>query len=392
MSTEDLLRDTLHAKADEAAARLTVDDVRRGVLEQRRHAHRRMVLVAAAAVLAAVAVPSALLLRPDDVTPSPAPSPATPSPSAPRPTPSSSATSATTGGLADIPGGRPPGISYLQDGTVHLAGGGSTQLPDPSAPVTAFTGYHGGWLVATGGGEDRVRWYDGTGTRKSDGPGFGAFAVSADGTRTAYAQSGALHIGITSGMGEGEQTVTCDAAATCQPVGFLRGDALVYQAGDHTVAVTAAGHPLPGMARARAVSAEADLVAGEDAAGNTVVLSGEGRRLWTSSEWAVWAISPDGRYAAATSSPSGGDTTEVAVLDARTGTVVARHDVLAAGLTVFTPVMDVDDSLLVAASDGRTMAQTVLRLDRDGTLSRATDVLSPDPSSDADHVVFAARP
>ena len=78
MSTEDLLRDTLHAKADEAAARLTVDDVRRGVLERHRHARRRMVLVAAAAaVLAAVAVPSALLLRPDDGTPSPAPSPGT---------------------------------------------------------------------------------------------------------------------------------------------------------------------------------------------------------------------------------------------------------------------------------------------------------------------------
>jgi hypothetical protein len=383
MNTEDLLRSTLRDKAQTAHSTLTLDDVRRGADARRRHAGRRTALLAAAGVVVAIGAPTAFLLRPSDNAPSPAPSPTPPASTVP---------SATPKVLQAIAQGRAPGITYLQDGTVHFGDGSTTRLPDPKAPVSAFTSYHGGWLVATGGGEDRVRWYDNTGARASDGPGIGIFAVSEDGTQTAYAQSGAIHIGISSGMGEGEQTVSGRGALELWPVGFLRGGALVYQAGENHVAVIGGG-TLPGMSIARAVSAEADLVAGEDRDGNTLVLTGSGHVAWTSKTWAVWQFSPDGRYASATDSPTGGDFSAVAILDARTGHVVAQHPLLANGISVDGhPLMDDDGSLLVPATDGNTLEQTVLRLDREGTLTRATEVFAQDPASDSSFVVFATRP
>ncbi|HEX7717578.1 MAG TPA: hypothetical protein VF416_09840, partial [Marmoricola sp.] len=289
-----------------------------------------------------------------------------------------------------IPQGRPPGIPYLHAGTVHLPDGSTTDLPDPTAAVTDFTSYHGGWLVGVGSGDARVRWYDSTGARRSDGPGIGFFAVSDDGTRTAYAQSGEIHIGITSGMGNGEQTLAGDPQAL-RPVGFLRSGDLVYQAKETQVAVSD-GSTIPGMVRAHAVSAEADLVAGEDAGGNTLVVAPDGSPAWTSDTWSVWAFSLDGRYAAATHTPTQPDYDAFAILDAHTGRVVAEHDTLPRHDAIGgSPVMDEDGSLLVPATSGN-LQQTVLRLDRDGTVTRATRLFGLAPSSDMEFIDFASRP
>jgi hypothetical protein len=389
---EDLVRETLRAKAGEATVDLGFEEIRRSADTHRRRTGRRTALLAAAAVVVAVGAPTAFLLRPNDAAPSPAPQPTnSPAPSAAptrTQTPSTPSTPPTSA-LAAIRKGTAPGITYLHDGTVHFGSGGTARLPDPTAPVTDFTTYHGGWLVGVGAGADRVRWYDNTGTMRSDGPGTGIFAVSEDGTQTAYAQDGAIHIGISSGMGEGEQTIPVQAGRFW-PVGFLRGDKLVHQAGNKVVVD---GATLPGMAIARAVSAEAGLVAGEEEDGHTLVMSPSGHVVWSSADWAVWGFSPDGRYAAATNSPSGGEISSLAILDARTGEVIAQHDVLRDGISLGGhPVMDDDGSVLIAATDGNTLEQTVLRLDRDGVLTRATDVFSMDPASDASYVVFATRP
>lgn len=388
---EDLLRDTLRAKAAGATVDLTFDEIRRNAGTQRRRATRRTALLAAAAVVVAVGAPTAFLLRPTDETPGPAPQPTgSPTPTQAPTQPSTQTPNAT---LQSIPRGRPPGITYLQDGTVHLDQGGTVPLPAGTAPVNAFTSYHGGWLVAVGaGGPNLVSWYDGTGAKKSEGRGLGTFAVSEDGTRTAYPQSGAIHIGITSGMSDGEQTVP-GKADTVWPVGFLRGDTLVYQASPNEVAVDGRGI-LPGITIARAVSAEDDLVAGEDRDGHTVVVSGSGHVQWQSSDWIVWGFSPDGRYAAATDwPPGGGSYTSVAILDARTGSVVAQHAVPDAPISIGpSPVMDVDGTLLVAVTDGNTLEETVLRLDRHSALTRATEVFPLDGGSDSTYVLFATRP
>ncbi len=152
------------------------------------------------------------------------------------------------------------------------------------------------------------------------------------------------------------------------------------------------GETIPGMIRAHAVSAAADLVAGEDAGGNTVVVAGDGRQVWTSDTWSVWGFSADGRFAAATHTDAQPDYNAFAILDARTGRVVAEHDSLPRGDAIGgTPVMDEDGSLLVAATSGN-LQQTVLRLDRDGTLTRATRLFGPAASSDTEFIDFAARP
>jgi hypothetical protein len=363
---------------------MTIEDLTTDTPSRRRSTRRTLVLVAAAAAVV-VGAPTALLVRSDGGAPGPTPSP--PSPTTSRPAPAHGTPSAGGAALRGIPLGRAPGITWLHAGTVHLGQGGTTTLPDPNAPVMDFTSYHGGWLV--GLGEERVRWYDGTGTRRSDGPGLGILAVSEDGTRTAYARSGTIHIGITSGMGDGEQTVP--AGADPWPVGFLRGGALVYQARARRVRVTN-GSTVPGMEVARAVSAEDDLIAGSDRRGNTVVVSPDGQVAWTST-WTVWGFSTDGRYAAASASPTGGDDSALAILDAHTGAVVAQHDSLLGrdvGLGSH-PVMDVDGSLLVAATSGN-LEQTVLRLDRNGRLTRATRVFPLAPSTDTEYIAFATRP
>lgn len=377
-AAEDLLRSSLRDKAREAHATLTLDDVRRGASARRRHAGRRTAVLAAAAVLVAVGAPTAFLLRPSGNEPSPTPSPAP---------------SATPKILRAIPQGRAPGITYLQDGTVHLPqGGGTVPLPVADAPVIQFSSYHGGWLVAQGaGGPGRVSWYDGTGAQQTDGPGYPSLAVSEDGTQTAYPQSGAIHVGITSGMGDGEQTVPAKAG-DAWPIGFLRGGALVYQAGAAEVAI-AGGDTLPELAIARAVSAEDDLVAGADRTGKTVVVSRSGHVEWTSADWIVDGFSLDGRYAAAIDETAGRAPSAVAILDAHTGRVVAQHVLTDHGVGLGDhAVMDVDGSLLVAATDANTLEQTILRLDRDGTVTRATQVFPPDGSNDTTYVVFAARP
>lgn len=393
MSTEDLLRGTLDDRAGLAQDTLTLEDVRRDAAVARRRSTWRTTGLAAAAILVVVGAPTAFLLRPHDSAPGPAPAP-TPTVTAPSPTApqTSDASTPVDHPLEQIPQGLEPGIDYLQDGVVHLAQGGTLPFPVGKAPVAAFAGYHGGWLVANaGGGPERVSWYDGSGTRQSDGPGSPMLAVSEDGTRTAYPQSGAIHIGITSGMGEGEQTVPISGDRSW-PIGFLRGDALVYQDGAGKVAVQG-GAVLSGMSTGRAVSAEADLVAGSDSSGNTVVMSGNGTTTWTSTEWTVWAFSQDGRYAAATNGPDGSAITTVAILDARTGDVVAQHAAPGNGISVdMHPVMDVDGSLLVPATDGNTLEETVLRLDQDGTLTRATRVYPLDGSNDMAYVLFATRP
>jgi len=384
---EDLLRQALADKADEAYSSLTIDDIRQAARGRQRTPWRLVAVVAAAAALA-IGVPTALLLRPDGQAPHPAPSPTVSSSPSPSPSPSPTSTPQT---LEDIPRGRAPGITYLQGGTVHLAQGDEVPLPVGTEPVNAFTSYHGGWLVAIGaGGPDRVSWYDGSGTRQSDGAGVAALAVSEDGTRTAYPQSGAIHIGITSGMSDAEQSVPA-SAHDAWPVGFLRGGALVYQAGAGKVAILGAG-TLPGIATARAVSAEDDLVAGEDQDNRTVVVSTNGRVAWSTSAWTVWGFSADGRYAAATNGAPGDAASTIAILDAHSGDVVAQHSVPGDGISAGPyPVMDVDGSLLLAATDGR-LRQTVLRLDPDGTLSRATKVFPLDGPSDSSYVIFAARP
>jgi hypothetical protein len=388
--TEELLRSTLQAKAVQVSTDLAIEDIRRSASTVRRGGRRRVVLLAAAAaVVLAVGLPTALLLSPaHDGGPAPAPSP--PPTTSASTSPSPSPTASPAGVLGRLPRSAAPGITYLDGRTVHLASGGTATLPGDDR-VAAFAAYHGGWLVAD---DDTatVRWYDNGGTLGFQGKGLGLFAVSADGTRLAYPLKGEIHIGITSGMGEGEDTVAVSDPGDVWPIGFLSDGALVYNDAGRVKTNEPIGVSIPSsMARARAVSVD-DVVAGEDKSGRGQAFSvRSGTTLWSDSDWTVWAFSADGRYAAATNSPTGGDVSTVAILDAHNGSVIAQQPLIENQILMDeAPAFDTDDSLLFVGIGHDNDDDAILRLTGEGVLSRATTPVAGEPGS-TNFVLSASR-
>ncbi len=393
---EDRLRDALQTKATEAAAGLTFEDIRRSAAASQRHTRRRatVVVVAAAAAMVVAAVPTAVLLHADDTSPTPPLGTPTATPSGPT-TPTTSPTpdprpQAGAHFLRRLPESADPSITYLFGTTIHLASGGTTPLPGPSE-VAAIAAYHGGWLVGDGV-MPGIRWYDNTGALKLTGVGAYQIAVSPDGMRIAFQYESKIHIGIASGMGEGEQIVPVSNSVDASPAGFLRGGALVYTDAGHVRTDQPISASVPTtMVQADAVSAD-DLVAGEDGARRGMVWSARtGKTLWSASEWVVSAFSADGRYAAATSNRADG-TSGLAILDAQTGEVLSHHDFGADEIVgAYGAVFDRDGSVLLSVADGQEN-RAVLRLTPDGKLTRATPVLPNDLQRDPLNVVFAAGP
>ena len=391
MNPEEMLRTTLRQVAHDAQDTVTFEEVRRAARLRRRGSRRRTAVLAAAAVVVAVGAPTAFLLRPSDDEPSPAPAPtASPTGTATQSAgPSSTATpDPLAEGMRELPETGAPGLSYLQGSTIHLVGGGTTALPG-DGPFGPFAGYHGGWLV----GDPQLpgtRWYDGNGDLRRQSEGGFRLAVSPDGMRTAFSMDGKLLIGITTGMGEGEEPVGVSRPDDAWPVGFLAEGALVYMDGGQVRTDQAIGEPLPSsMVEARAVSAD-DVVAGVDNKGEGLAWSARtGAILWQHSSWSVTAFSTDGRYAAAASTY----TSSVAILDTQTGDVVRQFDFNQPRvLPTSDPVIDTDGSLLVSIGDGDNLDQSVLRLEPDGAVSRATKVFPLDPGSDSEQIRFAAGP
>lgn len=388
--TEDLLRSTLRTRAVEASVDLTLDDIRRSAAREQHGARRRLVVGLAAAAVVAVTVPTALALRPEGDGPSPAPSPSPTGVTTPSPSPSPSAPA--NGVLEGLAQSEPPRITYLQERTVHLASGGTVSLPGTET-VGAFAAYHGGWLIADDDSA-QVRWYDNTGAVQENGDGLGLFATSADGQLLAFPMNGVIRVGIASGMGEGEHSVAVSDPRDVWPVGFLNDGSLVYNDDGHVKVGAPTSRTLPGpIVRARTVSADG-LIGGEDARGRAVVVTATGDVVWSTADWAVWDFSDDGRYVAATNSPTGGDFSAVAILDARTHAVVAQHALLGGGIVLDKgPVFDTDDTLLFAAADTATDERAIVRLDDTGRLTRASDLLpSQPPVAGYAPFVFATGP
>jgi hypothetical protein len=373
---EDMLRDALHARAGDATVDLTFEEVRRDARSQQRRTRRRTALLAAAAVAVAVGAPTAFLLRPSDETPSPAPQPTSP------PSTSSTRTAAPTG-LAGIPRGADPAVPYLHDGVVHQPDGTTQRLPVDD--VTQFTPYHGGWLTVSSTGA--LTQTDSSGTTVLVMAGESHLAVSADQMRTAYTVPGEIHVGISTGMGDGEEILSVGAA---QLVGFV-SDGVVFTGGaSGAVGYIDNGtrHTVPGLSEADTSASGSDLIGGlapDGVSGRVVDL--EGRVQWTSS-WLPNAFSPDGRYVAAVLAPDG-EGTDLAILDARTGDVVSQVSLHDRGMSQFgRPVWEESDgAVLMQVQDAR--KQAVVRLARDGELSLATDT---ERSSDLPMWFFAATP
>ena len=384
-AAEELLRETLRAKAADTSVDLSLDDIRRAA-RGRQDGRRRaaIVLLVAAAVATAVALPTGLLLH-QDSSPGPVPEPT----STPTASPSSTAApSPTVTDLTVIPRGPDPRTAYLVDGVVHLPDDTTTRLPPSASDVTAFTPYHGGWLVVGGPGGTLTQ-YDNTGAVVRSGEGE-RLAVSLDQTMTAFQIGDHIRVGIASGMGEGETDHTIDTNGRGL-VGFLPGG-VVYGslAGSiHLLGDTGTDTLIEGLEEADATSWTGALVGGVTDGGTRgrVVAQETGQTLWTSDTWLPRTFSADGRYVAAVHAV--GEVTDLAVLDSHTGRVVTRYSLADHRVALIgTPLWDGDtDTVLfcVADADG----ETVLRLELDGTVTRATDVR---PVAEAPIWVFATTP
>jgi hypothetical protein len=352
----------------------------------RRRTSRRTVALAAIAVLVAVGAPTALLLRGDDGAPAmtPRPSPTRPSTSTPSP--------AAPVDLAAIPRGADPGIAYLRRGVVHEPDGSTVRLPAAATDVTQFTPYHGGWLTLDSNGFVIQLGNDGTVVRRSP-QGEARLAVSADQMRTAFQLGGRILVGITTGMGEGETEYPIRSNGRGL-AGFVRGG-LAYNALPGAVRVIDDRDDetvVSGIYGADATSSGSDLVGGvsvTDGTSGRVVDVRTDRVLWTSA-WQPRAFSPDGRYAVGVKGPAPeSEATDVAVLDARTGKVIASVSLEDRGLTQLgAPVWEEPGhAVLVGVRTGTGQAE--LRLTRGGKVTRATDVV---PADDTPAWLFATQP
>jgi hypothetical protein len=368
MNHEDLLRETLRAKAASASVGLTLDDVRRDASRRRSRSRRTTVAVLAAAAAIAVGIPAAILLRPagDEVSPAPSPSP----------TAATTSSSPWPEGLEGIDRGRDLQVTYLRGRVVHQPDGSTSRLPAGATDVAAFTAYHGGWIVLDSVGG--LAQYDNAGTvvlRSRTGE--AGLAVSGDQMRTAFLFGGHVHVGIATGMGEGETDLPVGGNARL--VGFL-GDSVVLNANPDSPHVVDPGTRrttlVPGLESAWCTEASGDLVGGTiggDQRGRVVSMS-TGRTQWTG-DWVPEAFSPDGSHVLAVPVSSMNDPDTVAILDSRTGRVVsqfslAARDLAQAGRVVWEPA---GDAVVFDVRETQATEQAVLRLELDGTVTLATD-------------------
>lgn len=383
--TEDLLRSTLREKADEAHDGLTFADIRDGAAAQRRRLRQRRLGYLAAAAVVVVAVPAGVYTLTDRDTAGPRPPTSTTSDGpAPSHTPSSTPSSQ---GFTAFSRGADAKVSYVLGRVVHLPDGSRSTLPAAADDVVSFAPYHGGWIVLDSVGG--LAEYDSTGApvlRSSQGE--SNVAVSSDGMRTAFQVDGQTRVGITSGMGEGEVTHPLSAGRL---VGFL-GDRLLVTTAAGLRTIDDAGNEtaVPGPA-IYVPTINGDLLGG--LAGNgegnqgAVVDTSTGSVLWRS-DWRPLRFSPDGRYVAAAPAADEDHPTAIAILDARTGDVVARTGE-SVGVTLgWSVAWDQDRAVFEAVAGGTQHA--LLALDVAGRLTRVSDVVTRAP--DEQGFVFPALP
>lgn len=359
----------------------------------RRIRRRRTALVASAAAVAvlAVAVPAGVLVASRDtsappppvstVTPSTVPTPTTGGSrsAVPTPPPSASATSASGAGLGGIAMGAPTTLTYLDPaGVMHngqpLPGG---DYDDSGGQVSAFAPYHGGWLVAY---DDLTLTQFGADGHSVTNHPHGAPAtitVSDDGMRTAWQIGQDVYAGISSGMGEGE--TTWHVKPTEGLVGYLDAGPVVSGGQGYTILTGPhARSTIDSAITPNTVSQAADAiggVVGTVAAGDqqgALADAKTGAVYWKGS-WAPLSFSTDGKYVAAIPAVDNGDASEIAILDARTGTLVART----AGITDqlhLTGQLAWDGDRVIFSAEGNPDFHrlALFALDTDGTVEQVS--------------------
>lgn len=386
---EGMLRDSLGRQADRGTG--AGPDLG-GVLGRakviRRHRRQGAALAVAAAVVA-IAVPSAILLGGSPKADHPVPThqntpTATPSPDASKDATARYAT------LKDIPLGADASVGYLDlDGVVHDQGQ-TTRLPGETDTVTAFHDFRGGWVV---GRDLKFTQYDADGTVVRTGD-YSAMSVSDDYTELAWQSGRTVFYGPNNTMGEGGPA-EAKAPADETLIGFLPSGPALTGDGDVISTMDDAGKFVTRKIGLFAESASqtdnlVGGVIGTVAASNfqgAVYDMATDRLLWHS-EWDPVAFSADGKYVAAYPVYDNGDPEAWAILDARTGHIVARTPKLKNVYLGHTVAWQDDDTLVMTGDDGHSGSMLTLRTD--GSFARAGDIV--DHANGKNAFRFIAQP
>jgi hypothetical protein len=392
---ERLLGDELRDRAgDMGGARLQLDDVRGRASSIRRR--RRIATGVGVAAALAVIVPTAVALS-GGVRSAELP-PANPSPQPP------AHTVLTLDGLSR---GNAAGIEYFTEDGVVLPGQGLQPL-DRSWQALVPSETDGGWL-ALSPSRDEVATLDDDFKRLTAGAATGSFVSNPDRSLVSWTfpESGAqtLYLHPTTGPWS-VRTWDFPETPVVDPVDFTGNGSLVFQTttpqGRHEVGLANSDGTttmLDGYVKAISASPATGLVAvqtreNRDSSGCLGVIDPETdptEPVWQTCGYSLGAFSPDGKYVlASTPYLSGFGVTSVAVLDARTGALVASFDQPRNGqLALVGVAWETGHTFLSAASEGTTT--TVLRFDVDGTLDEVADPIQGEPYSDLGYYLGTDR-
>lgn len=393
---EEMLRDSLDRQAGRGAGiGPDLDEVLGRAHTIRRHRRQGVAALAAAAIVA-ITVPTTLYLHSttdaggsitpthpgtptigiQSTPPSPSSIPSTPGPSTSTPT-------SRFPTLVSIPRAADTTVTYLDlKGLVHSPGT-TTLLPGgDTSGIQTFHDFRGGW-VTYDDNTVKVSWYDASGKLVEQGKGSGDIAVSSDRTQIAWQVADTVYYGSTNTMGNGGPT---SGAAPKQAglVGFLAGGPAFADGNTLFTLKPGTGTTFSGQdigMVTTTTSQAADLVGGitgtpakNDQQGAVYDLKTH-RQLWANS-WRPMAFSDDGRYVAAAPIGDNGDPSTYAILDARTGRVVAQMPQLGAGNYLDIGVAWQGESIVFEASGGKATQSALLSLSPTGAFTRVSDVVA----------------
>lgn len=414
MSNHDPLRDALRDRADQLGdtSPLTLDDVKGRARGIRRR--RAAVSGLAAAAVVAVAVPVGISVtdrvgnpdRPPVAGPSVTPSESGSS----RPVPEGPHRVALT---TDLPlRTETPGIPYHYDGSI-VDGTESVRVEEE---YRSFTPVGGGWVAVRSDDEGNsfVDLLDGEGDVLVSAPSTGSLAASDNGTVAVYATPDGELVTVTPGgermslvdpealPGGVLEPVAVNGADTCDPDSAGGGCVVFFNHQDleeeGAWSATSKGivSPFPDFLSLGGQSPDG-LLSGivsraEDNSVCSAVL-GENwdKQLWETCDYALGKFSPDGRYVIGhPANQSGFGDASVAILDARTGDLVAEFSNSRENpASIFDVTWDADSTLVATVFESGTWA--LMRMTPEGELSLMRETTGDEDPADVP-IVFATQP
>jgi hypothetical protein len=412
MNEDRQLSDQLRKRADSGVAGsghpISFDDVKRSARKMKWQ--QRAAAGGVAVAVLAIAVPAGIAVTrnsdDDNSNRNVATSTDTPTnpttPTSPTESPTETATGSTVKKVTltlDAPAGQAPRVSWLQGKTLHTAQGDTFALPKAYDDVVS---YHGGFLGSDVGMATYDEISDGKVTHTYPG---GAFAVSTDGTETAWfrdtddqqASGAQIMTGIASGMGEGQATQDVPGGHIVTKMLFTPSTRVAYQLDDRSTGKRTVWYTdfdgratqIPGAVGLGGYNSVTDQLAVETSIndsgscwalysyGGGESAGGFGRRTC---DYSLGQFSSDGRYVIGWPAYlDGWGPGVVSVLDAKTLKPVVSFD-KGQDYGVLNAVWDADTDSLVADVylDG---TWQLVRLGVDGSIETAGDPVTADDTA-----------